>query len=200
MGASSPAGKPEKIMSSNLLTMKFMQRAAASKEAKEAREAESTGESNQPTPKRRRVSTEAESPRATEMQAISAALAAEEQKRQEAISRQAEEAGETQWVLDLPAASGYTPQPVALAADSLDDDSQGGRRGYGNFKRKEREAAAEKQKQEELEARIKERNKPHADTHADKKLNKITSISGYGGRPSLMGAPDHNKKKKRKSG
>jgi hypothetical protein len=116
-----------------------MQRAAASKEAKEAKEAESTGDSSQPTPKRRRVSTEAESPRNSEMEAISAALAAEEEKRQEAIARQAAESGETQWVLDIPAASQYTPQPVVLAADSLDDGSQGGRRGYGNFKRKERE-------------------------------------------------------------
>ncbi|KAJ5318138.1 hypothetical protein PENANT_c043G11170 [Penicillium antarcticum] len=195
MGASSPAGKLEKTMSSNLLTMKFMQRAAASKEAKEAKEAESTGESNQPTPKRRRVSTEAESPRTSEMEAISAALAAEEEKRQEAIARQAAESGESQWVLDIPAASGYTPQPVVLAADSLDDGSQGGRRGYGNFKRKQREAVAEKQKQEELEARIKEKNKPHPDQN----LKKLTSISGSGGRSSMMGAPD-NKKKKRKSG
>jgi hypothetical protein len=116
-----------------------MQRAAASKEAKEAKEAESTGDSRQPTPKRRRVSTEAESPPNSEMEAISAALAAEEEKRQEAIARQAAESGETQWVLDIPAASQYTPQPVVLAADSLDDGSQGGRRGYGNFKRKERE-------------------------------------------------------------
>jgi hypothetical protein len=75
------------------------------------------------------------------MEAISAALAAEEAKRQEAVARAAAEAGETHWVLDVPGAPQYSPQPLVLAADSLDADDNnysGGRQAFGNFKRKER--------------------------------------------------------------
>lgn len=74
----------------------------------------------------------------SDLEAISAALAAEEEKRREAIARQAAEAGESEWVLDIPAAN-YNPQPIVLAADSLDAEDeapQGGRRAYGNFMRK----------------------------------------------------------------
>lgn len=115
-----------------------MRRAAASKETS------SPSPSSSASPhasKRPRLSTEAESPRTSDMDAITAALAAEEEKRQQAVARAAEEAGETHWVLDIPAAAQQTQQPVALSADSLDadDDSySGGRRAYGNFKRKVR--------------------------------------------------------------
>lgn len=74
----------------------------------------------------------------SDLEAISAALAAEEEKRREAISRQAAEAGESEWVLDIPAAN-YNPQPIVLVADSLDAEDEaprGGRRAYGNFTRK----------------------------------------------------------------
>ena len=113
-----------------------MRRAAAAKEAQS-----SPSESSSHTPKRARLSTEAESPRTSDMDAISAALAAEEEKRREAVARAAEEAGETHWVLDIPAAPQYSPQPLVLAADSLDaddNDYSGGRQAFGNFKRKER--------------------------------------------------------------
>jgi hypothetical protein len=75
------------------------------------------------------------------MDAIAAALAAEEEKRQQAVARAAAEAGETHWVLDVPSTPQVTQQPMVLAADSLDADDDtysGGRRAYGNFKRKER--------------------------------------------------------------
>lgn len=75
----------------------------------------------------------------SDLDAIAAALAAEEEKRREAISRQAAEAGETHWVLDIPAATSHATQPLVVAADSLDaedDVPRGGRRAYGNFKRK----------------------------------------------------------------
>lgn len=121
-----------------LTSLQFMQRAAATAATKEPQSpAASDGKR---TPKRPRLSTEPVTPSTpqSDLEAISAALAAEEEKRREAIARQAAEAGESEWVLDVPAAS-YTPQPIVLSADSLDaegDIPQGGRRAYGNFMRK----------------------------------------------------------------
>jgi hypothetical protein len=115
-----------------------MQRAAASAATKEPQSL--TPDEGKHTPKRPRLSTEPASPSTpqSDLEAISAALAAEEEKRREAITRQAAEAGESEWVLDIPAVN-YSPQPIVLSADSLDtegDIPQGGRRAYGNFKRK----------------------------------------------------------------
>ncbi|KAI9933051.1 hypothetical protein ASPWEDRAFT_174218 [Aspergillus wentii DTO 134E9] len=147
MPSSSPAGsKPEKTMSSRLLTMKFMQRAAAAN-AKDSSQAQSTETSNSPTPKRQRLSVGHDSPPAqqsSDLEAISAALAAEEEKRREAVSRQAAEAGESEWVLDY---SGFgeqqATQPLVVAAGSLDADDDAdmlysGRQSYGNFKPKKK--------------------------------------------------------------
>ncbi|KAJ5907233.1 uncharacterized protein N7473_004149 [Penicillium subrubescens] len=139
MSESSPkAAKADKSMSSRLLTMKFMQRAAASAATKEPQSPDA--EDGKRTPKRVRLSTEPNSPSTpqSDLEAIAAALAAEEDKRREAVARQAAEAGESEWVLDVPATN-YTPQPIVLTADSLDaegDVPQGGRRAYGNFMRK----------------------------------------------------------------
>ncbi|KAL2010773.1 hypothetical protein VTN00DRAFT_6580 [Thermoascus crustaceus] len=144
-GPSTPGAKPEKTMSSRLLTMKFMQRAAA---AQAAQQSPSTDDN--PAPKRPRLSTDgpgSTSPataRSSDLEAISAAVAAEEQKRAEAVARQAAEAGETEWVLNIPGAAegtgGYAQQPYIVPAGSLDaedeDMAYGGRRSYGNFKRK----------------------------------------------------------------
>lgn len=115
-----------------------MQRAAASAATKEPQSP--AAEEGKHTSKRPRLSTEASSPATpqSDLEAISAALAAEEEKRRDAIARQAAEAGESEWVLDIPAVN-YTSQPIVLAADSLDaegDIPQGGRRAYGNFMRK----------------------------------------------------------------
>ena len=120
-----------------------MQRSAASAAAKEAH-ASASEDSRPSTPKRPRLSepNSPSTPRTSDLEAISAALAAEEEKRQAAIARQAAEAGETEWVLDIPHAANYNaPQPLVVAADSLDaggDVGAGGRRAYGNFKRKQR--------------------------------------------------------------
>ncbi|KAI9830045.1 MAG: hypothetical protein M1819_005875 [Sarea resinae] len=87
-----PAPRPEKTMSSRLLTMKFMQRAAASSPSP-----------SQPATKRARLSsdgTTAGTP-ASDLEAIQAALDAEEAKRTAALDRQAAEAGETRWVLSF---------------------------------------------------------------------------------------------------
>jgi hypothetical protein len=115
-----------------------MQRAAASAATKEPQSPDA--EDGKRTPKRVRLSTEPNSPSTpqSDLEAIAAALAAEEDKRREAVARQAAEAGESEWVLDVPATN-YTPQPIVLTADSLDaegDVPQGGRRAYGNFMRK----------------------------------------------------------------
>lgn len=122
-----------------------------------------------PSPKRQKLSSDPPTPaipitpRSSDLQAISAALAAEEHKRAEAVARQANDAGETQWVLrfegdgmdgnsfgnddtesvlDVPAM--WNNGPVYISASSYsaaDEDFDGegqstGRRTYGNFKRK----------------------------------------------------------------
>lgn len=116
-----------------------MQRAAATAAANESQTPGS--DDNTPSPKRRRLSTEAESSGTpqSDLDAISAALNAEEQKRRDAVMRQAADAGESQWVLDIPVANVRPAQPYAVAADSLDveDKSVGGRRAFGNFQRKQ---------------------------------------------------------------
>jgi len=159
-GASTSGMKPAKAMSSRLLTMKFMQRAAASAVAKtpntasQGAQSPSVEESDAPSPKRQRLSTKDSSlspaaPPTSDLQAISAAIASEEQKRTEAISRQAAEAGETEWVLEFSGAGekntastygGRWGQFHIVPADSLDAEDEDylycGRRSYGNFKRK----------------------------------------------------------------
>lgn len=117
-----------------------MQRAAASKEQAQQSETPET-----PSPKRARVSTDAQSSpiaQPSELEMIEAAIAAEEEKKRDALSRQAAEAGETEWVLDYPGAGQTNQQaaskPLVVASGSLDDDNMahGGRQAYGNFKRK----------------------------------------------------------------
>lgn len=89
------------------------------------------------------------------MQAVQAALAAEEAKRQEALERQAAEAGETKWVLNLPGSevaplgftvvnAGYSVLDAAgsdLHEEENEDEegrpSMPGRKSYGNFGKQE---------------------------------------------------------------
>lgn len=116
-----------------------MQRAAASAAANQSQTPGS--DDNTPSPKRRRLSNEAESSGTpqSDLDAISAALTSEEQKRRDALNRQAADAGESEWVLDIPAANVRPAQPYAVAADSLDveDKPVGGRRAFGNYQRKQ---------------------------------------------------------------
>ncbi|KAF2113786.1 hypothetical protein BDV96DRAFT_601260 [Lophiotrema nucula] len=85
-----------KMMSSRLMTMKFMQRSAAK---------EPSTPSNPPPSKRVRLSNGTSSTPATpapsEQAVVQAALAAEEKKREEALDRAAAKAGETKWVLSF---------------------------------------------------------------------------------------------------
>jgi hypothetical protein len=77
----------------------------------------------------------------SDLEAVNAALAAEERKRAEAIARQAAEAGESEWVLDFHGSGGFpgVAQPVIVAADSLDGEYEdSGRMSFGNFKPKKK--------------------------------------------------------------
>lgn len=151
--ASSNAPTP-KSMSSRLLTMKFMQRAAASSSP--------AGPTipDEPSPKRRRTDSNSSTPTRINVDsladrtAVQAALASEEAKRQAALEKQAAEAGDTRWVLSfedqkLVAASsplalrviqaGFanidsSPSEIRIAEDDLEDKPvMVGRRSFGKF-------------------------------------------------------------------
>jgi len=99
---STPIGTPAKApkaMSSRLLTMKFMQRAAASSPIA------SPSTPEQPSPKRQKTGdsspVEFDVNALANHQAITAAIASEEAKRQIALDKQAAEAGDTRWVLNF---------------------------------------------------------------------------------------------------
>lgn len=96
--ATSPPSKAPKAMSSKLLTMKFMQRAASSPPL-------SISTPDQLSPKHQRNGTSSlaslDIESLTDKRAIQAALAAEEAKKQIALERQATDAGDTRWVLNF---------------------------------------------------------------------------------------------------
>ncbi|KAF4614292.1 hypothetical protein G7Y89_g15447 [Cudoniella acicularis] len=111
-GMSSPSGAP-KAMSSRLLTMKFMQRAAASLPT-----TSSPSTTDEPPNKRRRTEVDSCPPTfnvnaLADQRAIQKAVADEEAKRQAALEKQAAEAGDTRWVLS------FEDQNHAAAASSL---------------------------------------------------------------------------------
>ncbi|KAI8947630.1 hypothetical protein F4801DRAFT_559793 [Xylaria longipes] len=97
-----------KTMSSRLLTMKFMQRAAASTPS-----TPSTPPSNDQSNKRRKVSHNSTPQENVDtlvnQAAIQAAIAEEEKKVESALLKRAEELGDAHWVLDVtPQATGHT--------------------------------------------------------------------------------------------
>lgn len=97
--ASTPGSAP-KSMSSRLLTMKFMQRAAATSPT-------TNNPPDEPSPKRRKKDLDSPSrpkinvDELADQRAVQAAIAAEEAKRQAALERQGAEAGDTRWVLSF---------------------------------------------------------------------------------------------------
>ncbi|KAL8722811.1 MAG: hypothetical protein Q9225_000760 [Loekoesia sp. 1 TL-2023] len=134
-------GRPEKTMSSRLLTMKFMQRAAASSTP-------STPQTPEGPPSKRRRTSNDESPvtnPGTDAQAFQAAADAEDAKRVAAIERLAAEAGETKWVLstvDTEQSNGTNKKLRFFTAgySDIDQDTQMterqssvGRRSFGRF-------------------------------------------------------------------
>ncbi|KAK2850544.1 hypothetical protein FQN49_005560 [Arthroderma sp. PD_2] len=161
-----------KGMSSRLMTMKFMQRAAASGVGNGSSPTQTPPDSpssrkldsgpSTPAYKRRKTSGDSPSQRASaaahandsDLEAISAAIQAEDDKRSAAIARQAAETGETEWVLEFPTGSiksavsqrhtasvaESTPETDAANADA-DADADDvtvyeGRKSYGGFKKK----------------------------------------------------------------
>ncbi|KAI9676007.1 MAG: hypothetical protein M1817_000750 [Caeruleum heppii] len=95
-GSSSAPGKPPKTMSSRLMTMKFMQRAAASSPSP------SEPEPDEHSTKRRKVGLDTPPQKSTsELGDIQFALRAEEAKRAHHLERLAAEAGETRWVFSF---------------------------------------------------------------------------------------------------
>ncbi|KAI0527776.1 hypothetical protein F5B22DRAFT_3609 [Xylaria bambusicola] len=103
-----------KTMSSRLLTMKFMQRAAASSPASTPSTPPSQDESN----KRRKVAHNDTPPQNVDtlvnQAAIRAAIAEEEKKVESAIIKRAEELGDARWVLDIPSQKKGHPAPAPL--------------------------------------------------------------------------------------
>ncbi|OBT57717.1 hypothetical protein VE04_02433 [Pseudogymnoascus sp. 24MN13] len=159
-GSPTMAGKPPKAMSSRLLTMKFMQRAAASSPLS------SPSTPDQPSAKRQKTRPD-DSPLAgfdvnalANQKAIETALASEEAKRQIALDKQASEAGDTRWVLNferngsetgpvrgnlkiqqasfsaIDRDSAATPRVIYQAEEASDNAIFAGRRSFGKFNRK----------------------------------------------------------------
>ena len=105
-----PSHAAPKTMSSNLMTMKFMQRAAAS-QSQRSKPVQSFPDALEPPSKRRKPDTRTpnygraeESARSlatplSDIQLIQAATTDEEAKKESAIERLAAEAGDTKWVL-----------------------------------------------------------------------------------------------------
>ena len=149
-------GSAPKSMSSRLLTMKFMQRAAASTPIS------SSPTPDEPSPKRQKKNSDAPiKPRMNvdplaDQRAVQAALDAEEAKRQVALDKQAADAGDTRWVLSYEdqeksalvangglriIQAGYanldipTPQPIKLMdeEDLADRPAMVGRRSFAKF-------------------------------------------------------------------
>ncbi|KAL5340641.1 hypothetical protein BJX70DRAFT_102729 [Aspergillus crustosus] len=204
---SQPGQKPEKNMSSRLLTMKFMQRAAASAVTKESSQPEPNGESKESPPKKRRVSggPQSSSTPSSDLEAISAALAEEEARRRDAVSRQAAEAGETEWVIDFSGADNvnqYAQQPVVLADYSLDADDDdaghGGRQVYGNYKKKNKPRASvnAEEAQDGTSTDGQAASTPKRPERVD--LRKVTTISGAGGRQNFSGGHNNEKSQKKR--
>lgn len=137
-----------KTVSSRLLTMKFMQRGIA---ASSANSSPTTPRSeDKHGSKRRKVSQDTTdcSPSGSKIDgaAVQAALDEEERKRRAAIAKQAEDLGDTRWVLDFPAtsprSSDRTPQtPLNIVQigfaqiDSGDSAATGGQMRRFNMKK-----------------------------------------------------------------
>ncbi|KAI9723059.1 MAG: hypothetical protein M1812_001508 [Candelaria pacifica] len=155
-----PNSKPPKTMSSKLLTMKFMQRAAASHPST-TNPLTPTSPSSEPSSKRRKISNN-HTPNVpnSDLQAVRAAVAAEEAVRSAAIEKQAAEAGETRWVFSFQdgGGNGVENRRLKIVEDGFagidsgrgieiasmedeEDEGQGwrekvvGRRSFGRFNR-----------------------------------------------------------------
>ncbi|KAL8701133.1 MAG: hypothetical protein Q9201_005074 [Fulgogasparrea decipioides] len=144
-GPHTPSGRPPATMSSRLLAMKFMQRAAASASPTTPQTPDG------PPSKRQKISND-QTPSTTptvDAEAYQAAVDAEDAKRAAAIERMAAEAGETKWVLstaEAKASNGTakgTERKLRFLTAGYSDIDQGittvgrqdlsGRRSFGRF-------------------------------------------------------------------
>lgn len=137
-------GEP-KQMSSRLLTMKFMQRAANSN----SRSQPPTTPSSEPSAKRQKIDATPTSSNVTtpdseyksfaDRTAIQAALKAEANTEAAARARHMLDGGETQWILhvDLPPQT-QVGEGEMTSEDEIDWVSPGGRQTYGPFKRRKK--------------------------------------------------------------
>ncbi|CZR61547.1 uncharacterized protein PAC_11444 [Phialocephala subalpina] len=152
MAAANTPGSAPKMMSSRLLTMKFMQRAANTSPTSRA-----SPSPDEPSPKRRKTDSNPSTPTKfnvdalADRSAIQAAMASEEAKKQAALERQAAELGDTRWVLnfeDQKKVSGLAlrvvqtgfanldASPVKIQyidEDELEKPAMVGRRSFGKF-------------------------------------------------------------------
>ncbi|OAX83513.1 hypothetical protein ACJ72_02128 [Emergomyces africanus] len=165
-----PNPKSPKAMSSRLLTMKFMQRAAAASASASSNPNTGTNTSTNPpatpspsqqqpygainastpSPKRQKISSPSISTTSTpatgnsDLEAISAAIRAEEEKRAAAVAKQAAAAGEEEWVIEYPPDTFPEPTPQAVMnggnaygfGGAGDEEEVMGRQSFGGFKRK----------------------------------------------------------------
>ncbi|MCJ1246812.1 hypothetical protein MMC30_004021 [Trapelia coarctata] len=128
-------------MSSRLMTMKFMQRAAASTSLP------TSTPTTPPSAKRQKLDSAPSTP--SDLYAVQSALAAEEAKRLEALERRYGEAGETKWVLSVREAengmNGAGLKVTGVGYVEVDNGEEGeeepwrgamvGRRSFGRFNR-----------------------------------------------------------------
>ncbi|KAL8858631.1 MAG: hypothetical protein Q9178_004925 [Gyalolechia marmorata] len=145
-----PTGRPEKTMSSRLMTMKFMQRAAASSSISSP---QTPSTPNGAPPSKRRKTSNTQSPLTqsplpvtptTDAQIFQAAVDAEDAKRVAAIEKFAAQAGETKWVFST--ADGVGEQGsgakklqfhTAGYSDIDQDIEARGRRTFGRYRNEE---------------------------------------------------------------
>jgi len=154
MSATSPPSSAPKAMSSRLMTMKFMQRAAASSPI-----SPSTSTPEEPPSKRRRknddspIISSVHFDEAANRRALEQAEKEAETRRQAVLERQGIAAGDTRWVIAYPSQekssqtlalrvveTGYANLDIPLQVKIEDDESQFedrpvmvGRRSFGNF-------------------------------------------------------------------
>jgi hypothetical protein len=162
--ATSTPARPAKAMSSKLLTMKFMQRGAASPSSAPGTPHSPSTPNNEPSAKRHKSAhntpqseSEFDVRALADQRAVMAALEDEEAKRQAVLERQAAEAGDTRWVLrfgqeawqtkerghggeglrvvEAGFASIDTPQKSTEVYEDEERPAMVGRRSFGRFNR-----------------------------------------------------------------
>ncbi|KAF3479647.1 uncharacterized protein GIQ15_06623 [Arthroderma uncinatum] len=195
-----------KGMSSRLLTMKFMQRAAASGAGNNSSRVQTPPDSpsrrldddtSTPSSKRRKFENSPShraSANGSDMDAISAAIRAEDSKRSAAIARQAADAGETEWVLEFPAGTikSVAPQrrPAPIAKPMSEADAEGepayeGRKSYGGFKKKRQTEVPEPSEIAKSDPKSKDTRKDHFNDAV--RIGQISSGGGNKGSNSHGG-------------